>query len=39
MMLEREERIEEAQKESSRELGRRIQEIEKQHRDIEVSVS
>ena len=35
MMLEREERIEEAQQE----LGRRIQEIEKQHRDIEVSVS
>ena len=39
MILERGERVDEAYQESSRELGGRIQEIEKHQRDIEVSLS
>ena len=37
MMLEREARLEEAQEESSLALGRRIQEIDQQQREIQVS--
>ena len=36
MMLEREARLEEAQEESSQALGRRIQEIDQQQREIQV---